>query len=70
MQLHDIITLYYTFIHIVPFDLLIFYLFRKNLRLSIQKTALGYSLQPMTPAYLYGSSLSMLSMMYGPSRHL
>lgn len=44
MQLHDIITLYYTFIHIVPFDLLIFYLFRKNLRLSIQKTALGYSL--------------------------
>ena len=62
MQLHDIITFYYTFIHIAPFDLLIFYLFRKSLRLSIQKTALGYGFLIL----LEGMVQSQLPSIYDP----
>lgn len=42
MQLEAIVGFYYTFIHIAPFDGLIFYTFRRQLRLGASKTALGY----------------------------
>ena len=42
MQLESLVSLYYTFIHIAPFDGLIFYAFRRYLRLGAARTALGY----------------------------
>ena len=42
MQLESIVELYYTFIHIAPFDGLIFYAFRRHLRMGAARTALGY----------------------------
>lgn len=42
MQLESLMGFYYTFIHIAPFDGLIFYTFRHQLRLGAVRTALGY----------------------------
>ena len=42
MQLETMVSFYYTFIHIAPFDGLIFYAFRHQLRLGAGPTALGY----------------------------
>lgn len=42
MQLESMIGLYYTFIHITPFNGLIFYVFRRHLRFGAARTVLGY----------------------------
>ena len=42
MQLESLVGLYYTFIHIAPFDGLIFYTFRRHLKMSFGRTILGY----------------------------
>lgn len=42
MQLESLWGFYYTFIHIAPFDGLIFYAFRRHLRFGAVPTALGY----------------------------
>ena len=42
MQLETLVGFYYTFIHIAPFDGLIFYAFRRHLRFGAMRTALGY----------------------------
>lgn len=42
MQLESLVEFYYTFIHIAPFDGLIFYAFRRQLKMSAARTALGY----------------------------
>lgn len=42
MQLETAVGFYYTFIHIAPFDGLIFYAFRRHLRFGVTRTALGY----------------------------
>lgn len=44
MQPEVFIEWYYTFIHIAPFDALLFYAFRRQLRLGPVRTALGYFL--------------------------
>lgn len=42
MQLESLVGFFYTFIHIAPFDGLIFYTFRRQLKMSATRTALGY----------------------------
>lgn len=44
MQLESMIRLYYTFIHITPFNGLIFYVFRRHLRFGAASYCTGLSL--------------------------
>lgn len=67
MHLEPFIEIYYTFIHIAPFDFLIFYVFRHHLRFSPLRTAGGYSVLLLIEAALqlhhpgiYDQHLSML----------
>ena len=67
MQAESLISLYYTLIHIAPFDLLVFYIFRRQLRWRPLPTILGYSLLLLTEwtlqlkyAAIYDQHISLL----------
>lgn len=67
MHLENLIETYYTWVHIAPFDFLIFYVFRRHLRFSPIRTAGGYfillliesAIQLQQPG-VYDQRLSML----------
>ena len=70
MQLDSLLSLYYTFIHIAPFDGLIFYTFRQHLRLGAARTALGYlaflALEGTVQAQLPGIYDQRVSLLFQP----
>ena len=70
MQLDALVGFFYTFIHIAPFGGLIFYAFRRRLRLGAIRTALGYfcllSIEGAVQAQLPGSYDQRASLLFQP----